>query len=75
MAKAMILHAYIMHFFLGTGERRIILSPFYFLNDVHCTTCVMEVENNRVLPLTEIFIERLYMLWKVGCCLIEKVMH
>jgi len=33
---------------------------------------MMEVQNNRLLPLTEILIETLYIVWKVKCY--EKVM-
>lgn len=35
----------------------------------------MELENNRLLPLTEILTGRQYTDWKAECCLYESVMH
>lgn len=60
VAKAITLHTYIKQFVVYTGERKIIWSLSYFLNNMHCA-CVMEVENNRVFASTEVSSERLYM--------------
>lgn len=57
---AIILHTYIKQFIVYTGEIKLIWSLFYLLNNMHYA-CVMEVENARVFPLTELSIERLYM--------------